>query len=246
VNYYRHFIGDFQRDTSHLSLTERGAYRALIDHYYATEKPLPVDHSVLCRIAGAMTKAERDAVKTVIPFFHRTESGLVHDRIEAELEKASARANKNREIAVAREARRRADREARTDHDQSTKRARNVQPIVSRTDHDQSTKPIPSIPKANAFGGDERKPEAGKPPDDDPKAALWSAWKALPDGGGGAFLGKLVRDGKAGGWSEQDVLEAVERTLDHAPADPKGFISGVLKKRRSETSALDEILRRAI
>lgn len=113
MNFYKHYIGDFNRDTGHLSLTEKGAYLALIHHYYATELPLPVSHAELCRIAGAITKTEQDAVKKVIRFFERSDSGFIHIRIEAELEKAGIRADKNRAIAVAREAKRRAEREAR-------------------------------------------------------------------------------------------------------------------------------------
>jgi uncharacterized protein YdaU (DUF1376 family) len=136
VNFYKHYIGDFQRDTGHLSLTQRGAYRALMDHYYATEKPLPNDHAALCRIAGALDKNERDAVRVAMGFFEPCESGLMHTRIEVELHKAGELSNTNREIALAREATRRA---ARLEHEQSTKRA----PSVPRTDHEQSTNQTP-------------------------------------------------------------------------------------------------------
>lgn len=139
MNFYKHYIGDFQRDTGHLSLTERGAYLALIHHYYATEKPLPSDYSALCRIAGAIDKAEKAAVKTVMSFFDPTESGLTHKRIEAEIEKAGKVKDTNRDIAVAREAKRRAEREARTEHENSTKRAQSV----SRTEHENSTNQTP-------------------------------------------------------------------------------------------------------
>lgn len=122
MNYYKHYIGDFQRDTSHLSLTERGAYLALIHHYYATEKPLPNNHAALCRIAGAMSKQERDAVLVAMGFFEPMESGLVHTRIEAEIDKAGKRSDTNRDIALAREAARKA---LRTEHDKSTNRATN-------------------------------------------------------------------------------------------------------------------------
>lgn len=139
MNFYKHYIGDFQRDTNHLSLTERGAYLALMHHYYATETPLPVELDQLCRIAGAITSAERKAVKVAMGFFDPTDSGLTHDRIEAELEKAGQRSNTNREIALAREAKRRAEREAREKHETCTKRAQDV----PRTDHEQSTNQTP-------------------------------------------------------------------------------------------------------
>lgn len=139
MNFYKHYIGDFQRDTGHLSLTERGAYLCLMHHYYATEKPLPNDHAALCRIAGALEKAERDAVRAVMAFFTPVESGLMHSRIEAELQKAGEVANTNRAIALAREEKRRAEREQRAEHEASTKRA----PSVPRSSHEQSTNQTP-------------------------------------------------------------------------------------------------------
>ena len=139
MNFYKHYIGDFQRDTSHLSLTERGAYLALIHHYYATELPLPKDHAALCRIAGAFTKPERDAVKAVMAFFIVVDSGLMHNRIEAELHKAGEISTTNRDIAVAREAKRRAAKQAQTEHEACTKRDHNV----ARSEHEQSTPQTP-------------------------------------------------------------------------------------------------------
>lgn len=143
MNFYKHYIGDFQRDTGHLSLTERGAYLALIHHYYATEKPLPKQIDSLCRISGAVTKAERDAVKSVISFFEEMDSGFVHARIEAEIEKTGDISSKNREIAIAREAKRKAARELKNNqpeqHENSTNRAENVIP----EQHENSTNQTP-------------------------------------------------------------------------------------------------------
>lgn len=136
MNFYKHYIGDFQRDTGHLSLTERGAYLALMHHYYATEMPLPNDHGALCRIAGAFTKAEQDAVKAVTRFFIVVESGLMHSRIEAELEKAGKQADTNRRIAQEREAKR---KEARTLNEQSTNRATSRETVGSTNDQPNQT-----------------------------------------------------------------------------------------------------------
>lgn len=139
MNFYKHYIGDFQRDTGHLSLTERGAYLSLMHHYYATEKPLPSSLDALCRIAGAVSKIEREAVKEVTKFFVLVDSGLMHNRIEAELEKAGDVSNTNREIAIAREAKRRATKESRPEHEACTKRDESV----TRTEHEQSTNQTP-------------------------------------------------------------------------------------------------------
>jgi uncharacterized protein YdaU (DUF1376 family) len=139
MNFYKHYIGDFQRDTGHLSLTERGAYLALIHHYYATEKPLPNNIDALCRIAGAVSAIERKAVKVAISFFDSVDSGLMHSRIEAEIHKAGEQSNTNRDIALAREAKRRAERIAKLEHENSTNRTESV----PRNEHENSTNQTP-------------------------------------------------------------------------------------------------------
>lgn len=99
--FYKHFIGDFQRDTSHLSLTERGAYRSLLDHHYATEKPLPKDVDALCRIVGAVSKADRQAVAAVIPqFWTETADGWINARAQVEMGKAQHQRTVNQAIGL--------------------------------------------------------------------------------------------------------------------------------------------------
>lgn len=90
MNYYKHYMGDYQRDTGHLSLTQDGAYRRLMDHYYSTEDALPADSVTLYRICGAMDKKERDAVLFVAKSFFsiRVDGKLHHDRIDSDIEKA--------------------------------------------------------------------------------------------------------------------------------------------------------------
>lgn len=101
----------------------------------------------------------------------------------------------------------------------------------------------PTLPNPTQPREGEAKPAtvvAIRPSVDDVSAALWAGWKALPDGGGGAYLGKLI---KAHG--EQPVLEAVEKTLDANPADPKGYIQGLLRKAKRDGDELDELFRSA-
>lgn len=98
--YYKHFIGDFQRDTGHLSLTERGAYRALLDGFYATERPLPLDMTQLCRMVGAVSKAERDALKRILEeFWIKSEEGWTNARAAQELAKSEENRETNRRLA---------------------------------------------------------------------------------------------------------------------------------------------------
>lgn len=80
MNYYPRYMGDYQSDTMHLSMTEDGAYTRLLDHYYSKGKPLPGDIKQLCRIARALDKIEQEAVATVASeFFPLASDGLRHN-----------------------------------------------------------------------------------------------------------------------------------------------------------------------
>lgn len=86
MHYYQHHIGDYDRDTAHLTLAQHGAYGKLMRSYYATERPLPADASCLWRICGAMDKAERMAVSFVAEKFFQLEGDVLrHKRIDEEI-----------------------------------------------------------------------------------------------------------------------------------------------------------------
>lgn len=105
--FYKHHIGDYRRDTSHLTLLEHGIYRQLLDLYYMTEKPL--DANAL-RLICARTTIEIEATKQVLSEFFLKEGDVyIHRRCEDEIvqyheksDKASASAkarwNKNKDL----------------------------------------------------------------------------------------------------------------------------------------------------
>lgn len=99
MNYYERYVGDFQRDTGHLSCTEIGAYDRLLDHYYATEAPLPEELGALYRICRAMDKVEQSAVRAVAEqFFPMAADGMRHNtRADREILKAQNRIGSARE-----------------------------------------------------------------------------------------------------------------------------------------------------
>jgi uncharacterized protein YdaU (DUF1376 family) len=84
---YFRSIGDYAKDTRHLSLLEHGAYTLLLDLAYTTEKPLPADFTSLFRLCCARTKAEQDAVETVIKeFFQQSpDGGWIQNRVNREI-----------------------------------------------------------------------------------------------------------------------------------------------------------------
>jgi uncharacterized protein YdaU (DUF1376 family) len=86
--WYAHYPGDYGRDTAHLSLVEHGAYRLLLDHYYATAAPLPTEDTALYRICRAFDETERKAVDSIVrQFFTRQGDGYHNSRADAELQK---------------------------------------------------------------------------------------------------------------------------------------------------------------
>jgi len=89
MNFYKRYMGDYGRDTAHLSLAEHGAYGLLLDHYYSTESPLPADMQSLYRLCRAFDKKEQQAVDSVAEkFFPIGSDGMRHnDRADREIPK---------------------------------------------------------------------------------------------------------------------------------------------------------------
>lgn len=101
MNYYRRYLGDYMRDTMHLSLTEHGAYSLLLDAYYASERPLPVEYEALHRICRAMSTQEREAVKVVADRFFPVKDGARHNpRADREIAVAQSTIEKQRKSGV--------------------------------------------------------------------------------------------------------------------------------------------------
>lgn len=91
MNYYRHHIGDYLRDTAHLSLVEDGAYRRLLDLYYMTESAIADNIPSICRRIRAHSDAEIRAVETVLnEFFVLVDGAWSQKRADHEIEVAQA------------------------------------------------------------------------------------------------------------------------------------------------------------
>jgi len=81
--------GDYGRDTAHLSLTEDGAYRRLLDHYYSTGRPIPTNVEQVFRICRPFVPAEQETVRSVLQqFFTQESDGWHNHRVDRELDKA--------------------------------------------------------------------------------------------------------------------------------------------------------------
>ena len=90
--YFQHHVGDYRRDTGHLTLLEHGIYRQLIDLYYITEKPL--DASAM-RLVCVRTADEEQAYKRVLAdFFHEHNGKYFHKRCDFEISRYKDKSSK--------------------------------------------------------------------------------------------------------------------------------------------------------
>jgi len=83
LNHYPHHIGDFVKDTMGFSQGAIGAYRLLIDAYYANEEA-PAKEEVYV-IGRATTQAERKNVDKALTKFELRDGHYFHKRVEEEL-----------------------------------------------------------------------------------------------------------------------------------------------------------------
>ena len=110
MHYYQFNIGDYRRDTFHLTLLEHGAYRQLMDSYYLNQKPLPADPAVVMRTHNARTKEEKAAVLAVLEnFFVLTDEGWFHKRCDQNIAAFLEKSDKARLSAESRWSKRNAN-----------------------------------------------------------------------------------------------------------------------------------------
>ena len=100
MNYFPFHIGDYVRATRHLTWDEDCAYRRLLDVYYTTEKPIPLDLRQVFRLVVASNDAQREAVQTVLAeFFEQSDVGYISRRADAEILAMQEKQEKQRERA---------------------------------------------------------------------------------------------------------------------------------------------------
>ncbi|WP_261532579.1 YdaU family protein [Burkholderia multivorans] len=87
MNFYKRHIGDYLKDTAHLSLLEHGVYTRLLDVYYTREAGIPDDQAA--RLIGARARDELAALRVVLgEFFELVDGTWVQQRCEREINAA--------------------------------------------------------------------------------------------------------------------------------------------------------------
>lgn len=101
MNYYERHIGDYLKNTAHLSLLEHGIYTRLLDVYYTREDGIPIDQ--VERLIGVRSKEERKALGDVLDEFFTVEDGVLRQaRCDKEIERFQDKQRKAKASAQAR------------------------------------------------------------------------------------------------------------------------------------------------
>jgi uncharacterized protein YdaU (DUF1376 family) len=224
MHYYQHNIGDYARDTSHLTVIEHGIYRLLLDWCYLNEKPIPTDRAMR---VGRGYPSETHSVLS--EFFIETSDGWEHRRVSAEIEKYHRKAEANRENG--KKGGRPKPKENPLGCDPPPSRNPNQEPI---------TKNQEPIKELSPYG---EEPPAGGPPVAERPDPIWGTGlafltrKGIPDRSARQLLGKLrkaagdVRTGAILAEAEaQDIsdpapwlMAAAARSRDQRPSAAADF-----------------------
>jgi len=219
MNYYRRYIGDYQRDTAHLSIMEHGVYALLLDAIFATESGLCNDIKTIRRICRAQTPAECRAVDSVLAQFFTLEDGkYMNPRAKRELEAGRERAETARENgAKGGRPKNPAGYPART---RRKPNGQTLQPPVESSLRSDSTDPASSLRYEAAA-------------DAAPDEIIWGAGVSLitrsgvSESSARSFLGGLRKSG-----GDEKLAEAIWRCMAEKPVDPRSWLKAAMGQRR--------------
>ena len=91
MHYYQKNIGNYGRDTGHLSALEHGVYNLLLDWYYLNERPITMKEAV------RVSRGNPDETQVVLSeFFKETKDGWIHSYADRVIAEYHAKAERNR------------------------------------------------------------------------------------------------------------------------------------------------------
>lgn len=97
MHYYTFNIGDYRKDTGHLSTLEHGIYRQLLDWYYLDERPIPKETQTVIRRLRLGSESDIAALKSVLSdFFVLQEDGYHQAHCDAAIAKYQSKAEVNK------------------------------------------------------------------------------------------------------------------------------------------------------
>ena len=226
MNYYERHIGDYLKDTAHLSLLEHGIYSRLLDVYYTREGAIPVGQ--VERLIGVRSKDEKAALANVLDeFFVLDGDVLKHSRCEREIARYQDKQRKAKASAEARWNAQRPQSDGNANAMRTHSEGNALQSPVTR-----HQTPDTSYSEAKASGG--------KPPTDAER--VWANGVPLLTAAGvkesnaRSMLGGLCKTHGA-----ELVADAIERCATEGPVAPVAWLQAALasKGRPNAQEALE-------
>lgn len=93
MNFYQFYICDYMAHTGHLTHIEDLVYRRLLDQYYLTEKPLPLDVKQIAKLTRL--RELQETIREILgEFFQQTEDGWFHIRCAVEIAEVHMKSEK--------------------------------------------------------------------------------------------------------------------------------------------------------
>ena len=210
MNYYPHHIGDYLRDTAHLTACEDGTYRRMLDVYYASEKPLPLETHWVCKLVRARSDEEIEAVSEILrQYFTKCIDGWRNKRADDEIRKNKVRIK------------------AAKTNGKKGGRPHNPAGLQKKPSGLAKVAELHNPNESSQNQNQNQKKEEEPPPVGGP---IWTESLAILTANGFAekaargFLGLLCRD-----YAEEEIVNAVKASM--GKLDQAAYIRGVLKSR---------------
>jgi len=138
--WYKFWIGDYITHTTHLADAEDLAYRRLLDLYYMSERPIPLDTQSVAR----KIRLDLDITETVLEeFFDKCEDGYRHGRCDDEIGRYLHQVEMNRQLG------KRGGRPKKTDSITETKP--NINPIQKQIQKKNISSVTPTTSRFDDF-----------------------------------------------------------------------------------------------
>lgn len=214
MNFFKLYIGDYQRDTGTLTLAQHGAYNLMLQFYCATEKPLPTG-AELYHLLRASSKAERDAVDIVVArYWRRDGDGLVNDRALEEIQIASKKRSANQENGK------------QGGRPRKSENKPNGNPLGSFSEPKQN---LIQTPDSREDSERDKSLSAQTPLEPDPRRQLFTLGKSILGESSGGLISKAIAR-----TSEARVASVLGEMAVRPTADPRAYFAAATKPETPE------------
>jgi len=230
MHYFKRNIGDYHKKAGRLSMLEHGAYTLLMDACYDRERFPTMDEAI--DWCWARSDEEIAAVKFVLTKFFTLEGEqYTQQRIADEIESFHEKSEKNKQIALDREAKRRAKR-APDEHETCTNGhlTTNQEPLTSNQEEQEQKALVPSADDTSAYSAEFE--------------AFWAEYPKREGGNSkkGAFKAWNAR--LRSGVKAEDLILSAKRYADQMQA--KGNVGTSFVKQAATFLGPDEHWREAL